>query len=192
MILNGKRPVAISGLRTSKATTSKMRVLILAPTDDRRRRMNRVGFLTYMRPRAMVLPDPPRQPLVTRSGLPSLPVRQRRFDDTRARRDRGYHAAQRLSASPVRETGLPVPDQLAPGQLAQADIEHRRQEQAEGLPMRRNGMSSLRRRTRSIGCTARERPCRSLMRKAVALARKRGGKDLSPSPCSGRAHQRKG
>src|SRR5260221_6991994 len=31
----------------------------------------------------------------------------------------GYHASQRLSASPMRETGLPVPDQLAPGQLAQ-------------------------------------------------------------------------
>ncbi len=37
----------------------------------------------------------------------------------------------RLSASPVRDTGLAVLDQLAPGQLAQADIEHRRQEQAE-------------------------------------------------------------
>src|SRR5882757_637371 len=37
----------------------------------------------------------------------------------------------RLSASPVRETGLTVLDQLAPGQLAQANIEHRRQEQAE-------------------------------------------------------------
>jgi hypothetical protein len=37
----------------------------------------------------------------------------------------------RLSASPVRETGLTVLDQLAPGQLAQADIEHWRQEQAE-------------------------------------------------------------
>src|SRR6267142_466131 len=37
----------------------------------------------------------------------------------------------RLSASPVRETGLTVLDQLTPGQLAQANIEHRRQEQAE-------------------------------------------------------------
>src|SRR5258706_9143878 len=37
----------------------------------------------------------------------------------------------RLSASPVQETGLAVLDQLTPGQLAQADIEHRRQEQAE-------------------------------------------------------------
>src|SRR5258706_14744780 len=37
----------------------------------------------------------------------------------------------RFSASPVRETGRAVLDQLAPGQLAQADIEHRRQEQAE-------------------------------------------------------------
>src|SRR5712664_1460830 len=38
--------------------------------------------------------------------------------------------ATRLSASPVR-AGLAVLDQLAPGQLAQADIEYRRQEQAE-------------------------------------------------------------
>src|SRR5882757_11073585 len=37
----------------------------------------------------------------------------------------------RLSASPVRGTGRAVLDQLAPGQLAQPDIEHRRQEQAE-------------------------------------------------------------
>jgi hypothetical protein len=36
MILNGKGPVAISGLRTSKATTSKMRVLILAQIAHRR------------------------------------------------------------------------------------------------------------------------------------------------------------
>src|SRR5260370_18049080 len=37
----------------------------------------------------------------------------------------------RLSASPVRETGLSVLDPLTPGQLAQANIEHRRQKQAE-------------------------------------------------------------
>ena len=36
-----------------------------------------------------------------------------------------------LSGSPVRERGLAVLDQLASGELAQADIEHRRQEQAE-------------------------------------------------------------
>jgi hypothetical protein len=35
----------------------------------------------------------------------------------------------RLLASPAREAGLAVLAQLAPGQLVQADIEHRRQKE---------------------------------------------------------------
>ena len=46
----------------------------------------------------------------------------------RPERPRYSRPPTRLSASPVRETGLAVLDQLAPGHLAQADIEHRRQE----------------------------------------------------------------
>jgi hypothetical protein len=38
-------------------------------------------------------------------------------------------AAMRLLASPAREAGLAVLAQLAPGQLVQADIEHRRQKE---------------------------------------------------------------
>ena len=41
---------------------------------------------------------------------------------------KGCAPPTRLSASPVRESGRAVLDQLSPGQLAQADIEHRRQE----------------------------------------------------------------
>src|SRR5712671_7440618 len=63
------------------------------------------------------------------SGAPVIGARiKRRHGPERPRYSR---PPTRLSASPVQETGLAVLDQLTPGQLAQADIEHRRQEQAE-------------------------------------------------------------
>src|ERR1700730_18519686 len=67
------------------------------------------------------------------SGAPVVGARIKRRH--RPERPRYSRPPTRLSASPVQETGLAVLDQLTPGQLAQADIEHWRQEQAEqGAP----------------------------------------------------------